>query len=60
MSCKICGRDDCSGSCQPAEEAAVSKESPTEEARRKRLERGDTLPDVEDDDDLEDLQAEND
>ena len=55
MSCARCGSETCAGDCQPAEPAPLGKETATEAARRKRLERGDTLPDVEeeDEDDLD-------
>jgi hypothetical protein len=50
MTCSRCGQPTCDGTCAPA--PAPNK---AELARRRRLERGDTLPDLEDEEDEDDL-----
>lgn len=51
MKCPHCGLLSCSGGCHPP--ASRPNETWTERERRRRLERGDTLPDIEDEDDDE-------
>lgn len=51
MKCPLCGLASCTGGCQPP--TSRPGESRAERERRRRLERGDTLPDIEDDDDDE-------
>ncbi|RYZ06157.1 MAG: hypothetical protein EOO73_17275 [Myxococcales bacterium] len=54
MKCPHCGLLSCGGGCNTP--PSRPGESRTERERRRRLERGDTLPDVEDDpDDLMDV-----
>jgi hypothetical protein len=52
MTCADCGREDCDGSCQSNATLPrpPSQETASEEALRKRMERGDTWPDIEDED----------
>jgi hypothetical protein len=51
MKCPHCGLLSCSGGCNSP--ASRPNETRSERERRRRLERGDTLPDIEDDDDDE-------
>ncbi len=60
MKCPHCGLTSCGGGCQSP--VSSPSESRAERERRRRLERGDTLPDIEEDedDDLLDIDAQDD
>ncbi len=53
MTCQRCGLVNCSGGCAPAPVSQAGS-SKAERERQRRLERGDTLPDIEDDEEPED------
>lgn len=53
MKCPQCGLTSCGGGCQSP--SSRPGESRAERERRRRLERGDTLPDIEEDDEDDEL-----